>query len=120
MNSMEDFIVELMGEEAAERFFNPIRSEYQKRLEEKGWEFVGNSTFFSMMDQLESLEQIWGEPLFLKKQNLRERAAWKRNWYRKIYPDAEKVRFFRAHDIYGERIPKEELYAGVYIKRRVN
>lgn len=117
---VDSFIRELLGEEGYERFLNPIKSEYQKSLEEKGWEFVGNDTLFSMMDQFESLEQVWGEPMVLRIQSIKDRAKWKRDWYKAIYPDAEKVRFFRGYNIYGERSPNEHMSVGVYIKRRLS
>ena len=117
---MEDFLTRLTGDrEAVKRFFNPIYSDYQKRLEEKGWEFVGNVSFSSMMDKMDGLELVYGDEIIIAKNTLREKMRMKREWIRGKH-SAEKVMFFRAYDPSGNRIPKEELYVGVYIKGKLN
>ena len=117
---MEDFLTALMGDrEKVRRFFDPIYSDYQKRLEERGWEFIGNVSFSSMMDRMDGLELVYGDDIILAKNSLREKMRMKREWIRKK-ESVEKVMFFRAYDPSGNRIPNEELYVGVYVKRLVN
>ena len=56
---MEDFLTKLGGSpKAVEMYLNPIKSDYQKNLESKGWEFLGNELFYSMMDDMEPLELV--------------------------------------------------------------
>lgn len=119
LNNMEEFLVALTGDkETVKRFFNPIVPEYQKKLEARGWEFVGNVSFSSMMDKMDGLELVYGNDIIPAKNTLREKMRMKREWIRKK-ESAEKVVFFRAYDPSGNRIPNEELYVGVYVKRLV-
>ncbi len=117
---MEEFLVALTGDrETVKRFFNPTVPEYQKKLEARGWEFVGNVSFSSMMDKMDGLELIYGNDIIPAKNTLREKMRMKREWIRKAH-SAEKVMFFRGYDVYGNRVPKEELYVGVYVRRLVS
>ncbi|MEK6819788.1 MAG: hypothetical protein AABY03_01145 [Nanoarchaeota archaeon] len=117
-----DFLTELIRDrKTAERFLNPIKSDYQKILEQSGWEFVDNHNFYSMFDELEDVQKIWGDDIKLVRESLRKKMKRFGNWYKEIH-SAEKVRFVRAFDIYGNRIPVENrnIFAGVYIKRRAS
>ena len=117
---MENFLTKLGGSlEAIEKYLNPIKSNYQKNLESRGWEFLGNEIFYSIMDNMEPLELVWRDDVILARNSLREKMGSKREWYREI-ESAEKVRFFRAYDTSGERIQSEKLCVGVYVKRVVS
>ncbi len=70
-------------------------------------------------EEKDGLELVYGDEIIIAKNTLREKMRMKREWIRGKH-SAEKVMFFRAYDPSGNRVPKEELYVGVYIKRRVN
>ncbi len=118
--SMEEYLYKLTeNREAVERYMNPIKSDFQKNMESRGWEYLGNELFYSMMDDMEPLELVWGEEIILARNTLREKMRMK---IKEIHRDSsvEKVRFTQAYNTSGKRLPKEKLAAGVYIKRKVS
>jgi len=94
----ERFISVLCGdEESTERFFNPIKSDYQLNLERAGWEHVSNeiaTNYHIGMD-------LPTEPIRDSLERMRE------DYETRICP-GKRVGFFRAHDTSGERIPYPE------------
>lgn len=117
MELTRDLLAEIFGETNAKKFFDHLKSDYQKKLEKSGWEFVINHGFYSMLDDLENVEQVFGKRMVLRGRSLRERMKLEMERFRKNY-SADKVRFARAYDIFGERIPNGGLVAGVYIRRK--
>lgn len=101
----EDALARLCGDgKTARRFFDPVKSEYQKRLEKEGWEHVGNEIATNYHIGLD----LPTEPL---KKSL-ERM--KKDYETKICP-GKIIGFFRAYNTSGERIPypyKERVWEG--------
>lgn len=119
---MEDLLREILTEEELERFRNPIVSDFERKMNERGWIRIDNDTFYSMMDDLIIVGKVWGEEINIRQTNLKERMRRKRAEYlsRNEEPRIIKVRFTRAFDIYGQPVAKEHMARGVYVKYNVN
>lgn len=91
-------------EEDEPSILHPIKSEYQKNLEEKGWEFIINvkaeNEFMNYTENRESFRLL------------------KEDCRRKFCSAGGKIRLTRAHNQYGERIPSEEKTVSVYARNR--
>ncbi len=82
---------------------HPIKSEYQRNLEERGWEFIINiKAENDFMDYTENRESFR-----LLREDCRDKFCLGR-----------KIKLARAHNQYGERIPSEEKTVAIYARDR--
>ncbi|KKK59433.1 hypothetical protein LCGC14_3034450 [marine sediment metagenome] len=82
---------------------HPIKSEYQRNLEEKGWEFI---------------TKVEAENKFMNYTENRESFRLLREDCRNKFCPGKKIKLARAYNQYGEKIPSEEKIVDVYAKDR--
>jgi len=80
----------------------PVKSEYQINLEESGWKFRSNvDADNEVIDYTRNMNTF----RLLRKD------------CRRFFPE-KRIGLFRAHDMYGERIPSERKMVAVYTQDR--
>lgn len=79
-----------------------IKSDYQRELEERGWELMSN---------------VDAENVLIDYTKDRNSLRFLRKHCKRFYPE-KRIKLARAHDRYGKRIPSKKKIVGVYTRDR--